>query len=606
MHNTGSIKLTDFYVRRVKRILPALITTLFLSFLFASLIFSPNHLHTIAGSMLSAIFGMSNFYFWFEADYFDTSTKLKPFLHTWSLGIEEQFYLFWSIIIFLIYKFRAKNIILLITITIFAVSLFFNYIFVDDKDSFIHNFILKATDLIANEKSTLFYLLPFRIYEFAIGSMLVFVYTFKINNKLLNDFLFIIGLLLIIYSVSQYNSSIVFPYFYALIPTIGAALVIYSGENSRINIILNNRIMIYIGLISYSLYLVHWPVISFYNYLLEEQDLEIFNQLSIIFISFFFSYLIYNFVETPFRKKVSRIGFLFILFIFILTIILGLHAYKNKGWEWRVNTTIVDIEKVENSEVYHKQFYGGNPGYFDYKAYDESKFADIVLLGDSHSAHYAYGLHEILYKKFNKNIYVGGFSCLHLPNITRIDYVSLCIEYTNKMLEYIKDLPETSIIIISNSWNGQISNARYFDKENNIIDKKLLITDIVREIINLSNITKAKLVVIGNVPTAGLNLYDIFTRPRPLMFNNFNPIDYLYREKDSALVSINRELKRFSEETGKFTFIDPFEILCNDNKCRNIDHNNRLIYSDNAHLSKYGSYFIIDSIQNELLELLNK
>src|SRR5690554_4393619 len=124
VQETGTLHLGEFYIRRVKRILPALVVVLAVSFLFSTLIFSPNYLQTTAGSILSALFGLSNFYFWFEADYFDTSTKLKPFLHTWSLGVEEQFYLFWSLALFTIYKLKAHKVVLPLVIMAILFSLF--------------------------------------------------------------------------------------------------------------------------------------------------------------------------------------------------------------------------------------------------------------------------------------------------------------------------------------------------------------------------------------------------------------------------------------------------------------------------------------------------
>src|SRR5690554_5515757 len=134
---TGTLRLGEFYIRRIKRILPALLVVLAASFLFSALIFSPNYLQTIAGSIFSALFGLSNLYFWFEADYFDTSTKLKPFLHTWSLGVEEQFYLFWSLSLFIIYRLKVSKIIFPFIVLAILFSLFLNYKLADGHSWFI-------------------------------------------------------------------------------------------------------------------------------------------------------------------------------------------------------------------------------------------------------------------------------------------------------------------------------------------------------------------------------------------------------------------------------------------------------------------------------------
>lgn len=613
VNNAGTLNLGSFYIRRVKRILPALVVTLAISFLFSTLIFSPNHLQTIAGSLTSAMFGISNFYFWFEADYFDTSTKLKPFLHTWSLGVEEQFYLFWSLALFTAYKLRIKALIPLLILLAICTSIFLNYKLADGNSWFISKYTPALAELIKDGKSTLFYMLPFRIYEFGIGALLAWFYHLKISNKTANDFLFLIGICMIVYAGTQFTADLIFPYFYGLVPTIGAALIIYSGEGARVSKLLSNKLMVGIGLISYSLYLVHWPIISFYHYLGDEQELILTQQLSIVVLSFVLAFCLYRFVETPLRQpnyfKENKLRLATALGIFFVFSGAGYHAYKNNGWEWRVGEPIVNFEEMENSSEFHKKYYGG-ADYPYYGAVKTNKAPDMVILGDSHGRHYAEGVYQVIAKPNNYSLYIAsGTSCFHLPNFTRTTKGHNWDVNCPKRLEIAKSYLEKSkkppLVIISHSWQSQMGRADILDSSGKRIGIEVSIQHLKQGVLDLKEfIGSSKLVVIGDVPRAGTNLYDIFTRPRPLMFGGFNPEEYLYRERDPKLEEINAEFKRLAEETGGFIFIDPFDYLCDATRCRNLDDERRLIYSDAGHLSKYGSLFVIDAIKDRILTLL--
>ena len=263
-----TINFKQFYTRRIKRIIPALLATIIFSFIFSALIFSPTYLQTIAGSAWSALLSVSNMYFWLEADYFDTSAKLKPFLHTWSLGVEEQYYLLWPLFLFAIYMSGAKRLMLPLIAIVIGVSLYLNFKLIDGKSWIISTYLPNLAELIVDGKNTLFFLLPFRVYEFAIGAGLAWLYYKRIPLRFIDDVLVVIGFGLILYSLFAFDDTIAFPYWYALVPCTGAALIIYAGSRARFTAFLvSNKAMVGIGLISYSLYLVHWPLITFWYYL---------------------------------------------------------------------------------------------------------------------------------------------------------------------------------------------------------------------------------------------------------------------------------------------------------------------------------------------------
>ncbi|MFW0694309.1 acyltransferase family protein [Aliarcobacter butzleri] len=610
IEETASFSFKNFYIRRVKRLLPALFFSLILTTIFATLILSPTHLSSFGLSQISSIFSVSNFYFWIESDYFDVESKLKPLLHTWSLSVEEQFYFIWPLTLILLLKVRRKIFIYSFLIFLVLFSLYLNLKFQDGNIHIINKYFTDWKEYFENGKSTLFFMLPFRTYEFILGASLVWILNYKINIKYFYDVLFIIGLILIGYSMFYLDENIIFPSYYGFIPTIGATIIIYTGNKTRLNFILSNKFMVGIGLISYSLYLFHWPIIVFWNYI-NPTPLLVDNAI-ISLISLFLAYLSYKFVEQPFRiNKFINYSFISKIFIFGLPIALVLISwsmYINNGWKWRISSPVV-FENVGDSKDFHKKFYGG-AGY-SRTGINTNQPADIVLLGDSHGMHYAEGIYKVIAEPNKYNLYIAaGTSCFALPNFTRTtvgnDWDNLCKNALNRGLDFIKK-GNYPIVVVSESWLFQFGVAGILDENGKRIDRKITIQDVKEGILNLKKlIGNSQLIVIGNVPGAGYNLYDIFSRPRPILFTEFNPEYYFYYKPKKENLDFNRELKNLSKDTNQFVFLDPHDVLCENNKCKNLDENNNLIYSDTSHLSKYGSIRVINGFKESLLELLNK
>ena len=245
IESTGRIDFYSFYLRRVRRLLPAFFFTLICSSFFAFWVLSPLQLENYGASLIHSVISSSNIYFYLDSGYFDTSADLKPLLHTWSLGVEEQFYVIWPFILFVGSKVilkKKKSLLPLLVILAGLVSLFF------------------AEFLIPRYPDAVFYLMPFRIFEFAIGAILVWFGPIKQLKPIILDGLLLLGLVLIGCSIFGYSGTTIFPGVSALLPCIGAALCIYSGHALHVGKVLRNRVAVSVGLISYSLYLAHWPV----------------------------------------------------------------------------------------------------------------------------------------------------------------------------------------------------------------------------------------------------------------------------------------------------------------------------------------------------------
>jgi len=610
VESSGKFSFSNFYIRRVRRLFPAMLVVFILTSVFSVLILSPTHLASFGGSLVSSVLSLSNLFFWIEADYFDTSANIKPLLHTWSLSVEEQFYFFWPLTLLLLLKFKNRKITYFAMFLLVVLSFYMNDRFDDGSLSFINNYLPEYKEYFADGKSTIFFLLPFRTYEFIFGASVVWLSAYTLKSRYLYDILFFLGLSLIIYSIFFFNDKMLFPSYYGILPTLGTALLIYSGKYSRFNFLLSNKLFVSIGLISYSLYLVHWPIIVFVNYLFN--DLTVYDQLLILIASILLAILSYRYIEQPFRKKSNnRIKNALKYISLILIIVLlwsGYNMYNNNGWEWRINSP-VKFEKVGDSKDFHRKFYGGEGYPYVGNTVSTTNPADIVVLGDSHARHYMEGLYKVIAKPNNYNLYIASTSCILLPGFTRVtkgnNFDEICPNRLKNGIDFIKK-GKNPVVILSESWLFQLSVADLLDKNGKRMNKKVTADDVIEGIKKLKKqIGDGTLIVIGNVPGAGANLYDIFSRPRPIFFTTFEPSDYIKTAKNNLFVSFNEKLKKEAQRNKEFIFLDPHDILCEGNKCRNLDSNNHLIYSDSYHLSKYGSIEVIKGFKSKINKILD-
>lgn len=190
---TEKFSFSNFYIRRVRRLFPSLVFTLCLTLVAAAFLFSAQFFERFGASLLHALFSLSNFYFWKNSDYFAPAAELEPLLHTWSLSVEEQFYLLWPITLVLLLK-KSSGVRFGILLIIFAMS-------------------LALTRYYIHQTSMIFYLLPFRVFEFIIGALMVWIVEGKSSRNWIDECMTAIGLILIFFAATTYTSSEPFPSF---------------------------------------------------------------------------------------------------------------------------------------------------------------------------------------------------------------------------------------------------------------------------------------------------------------------------------------------------------------------------------------------------------
>jgi peptidoglycan/LPS O-acetylase OafA/YrhL len=290
--STGTFSLMGFYERRIRRIFPALLALLTAVTVVAYLYYVPSELEAYSSSLLAALFSVSNMLFWHEAGYFDAPSALKPLLHTWSLGVEEQFYIFFPLFIFVVRRWwpaRLKYSIWLVT----AIS------------------FLMACWWVRHDPTAAFFFAPLRAWELLLGTILSQNYLPPIRGKVGRNAASALGLLLILIPAFAYSKLTAFPGLTALPPCLGAGLIIAAGEtgSSLVGRVLSWRPVVFVGLISYSFYLWHWPILAF------EDVVPLFTKMSthskggkfiFLVVSISIATLSWRFIETPFRKGQFR------------------------------------------------------------------------------------------------------------------------------------------------------------------------------------------------------------------------------------------------------------------------------------------------------------
>ena len=318
--------IVNFYERRVRRILPALFLVTLVSFPFAWFLLMPSGMQDFSESLIAVATFSSNILFWMQSDYWDTASKLKPLFHTWSLAVEEQYYILFPLFLMLMWR-HSKRWILGSFMLVAAISL-----------------ALAEWGAYYNPSAT-FYLLPTRGWELAIGAGIAFYFLYRkktirtlLSHKLVDELLGVLGLLMIGYSIFVFNKETPFPSLYTLLPTVGTGLIIlFSSSQTIIGRLLSTKPLVAIGLISYSAYLWHQPIFSFARHLFfPEPGYLVFLCLTILVLPL--SYLTWKFVERPFRNK-NTFGrkeiFIFAIAGSLAFIVVGATGHFNEGFKQR-------------------------------------------------------------------------------------------------------------------------------------------------------------------------------------------------------------------------------------------------------------------------------
>ena len=517
---------SNFYKRRIRRIIPALLFVMMCSLPIGWIILPPSSFISLSESILSSIGFVSNIYFHFSGIEYDAWQGLfVPLLHNWSLSIEEQFYIIFPLFIIIVFNFCKKYLLI-----------FLIFCFVS---SFLMHLMLNK-----NYPSTTFYFLHTRIWELICGSLIAY-YEIKLDhrnkNKILSQLMPIIGIGLIIFSIFFFDNKTFHPSFYTLIPVVGVALILwFSNKNDIVTKILSYRIFVAVGLISYSLYLWHYPLFSF------AKNLEIFydnhyGKFLLIIISIILSIITYYLIEQPARKSNSIKAVFFLMALSVLIIITySIVVIINDGFSKRL--------KVKNFQKKHtfayltqddKPCFGRTQNLCNFGSHKKK----IILLGDSHMGSLAFDLYNKTKSKYSfLPITNGGY--FHLREVKQINKHSKKIikqyDILRNNIDKILNKSNKNIIIIGGVTSLYIYNKRIENRalhwDGQFVHKDTLKYDtktIERAFINLLKSLSAnnEIILLYPIPEMGINIQKKKFENRIRIFN-YKYSDYLKQNNE--------------------------------------------------------------------------
>ncbi|MGV8933476.1 MAG: acyltransferase family protein [Gallionellaceae bacterium] len=570
---TNRFSFQEFYSRRIKRIFPALLVVLICCIAFGWFALLADEYKQLGKHIAAGAGFVSNMVLWNESGYFDNSAETKPLLHLWSLGIEEQFYIIWPMLLWLAW--RKKFNFLLITSAIAAITFTLNII------------------NIGSDPISTFYLPQTRFWELLIGSCLAYVVLykqgilqrFKSTNGNLQSFL---GSLLLIVGILFINNEREFPGWWALLPTLGAASIILAGSQAFLNrVILSNRVLVWFGLISFPLYLWHWPLLAFAR-IVESGNPSKEIRLVCVAMAIALAWITFKFIEKPIRF--SKHNFFVTTSLFILMTISGVTGYfiyAFGGLEFRdPNRNAASISyangDIAKQIVGHYWQYTSNSicrGKYDFP---NARFCiqskptppTVILLGTSFANH--------LYAGFIKNDRLNHHSVLSIGTCSPEDVSESDCMAQDKI---IRNSPSIQYAILSNTWPDISEPGVKWNRFIEGLDKRI-------EFLESRGI---KVIIFGPKPEINYDIRGCFSRPFKISANE----SCIVTMKDVALQQKNivSILRKVLERHPRVAYFDQNSIFCNTNQC-SVIKNGMPLLRDNSHYSEYGSNQIIMSFSD--------
>jgi peptidoglycan/LPS O-acetylase OafA/YrhL len=587
--------IVNFYERRARRILPALFFVMAACLPFAWLWLVPNDLIDFGQSLIAVSTFSSNILFWSESGYFDTAAELKPLLHTWSLAVEEQYYILFPIFLMLTWKLGIRWILILLSI-MFLISLG-----ISQWGS-------------SNSSSANFFLLPTRGWELLVGVFVAFhlKYNTHLKSRLLNQALSLLGFGMIIYSIIAFDESTPFPSLYALIPTIGTGLLILCAvPKTFIHKFLSLKFIVGIGLISYSAYLWHQPLLAFARHRLLGDVSELI-LMALCFISLLLAWFSWKFIEAPFRDKKTltrKKVFLFSIGCIFIFSSLGLSMHLKDGFRERVNFSEVlanSFEMPSQDNCFDTPFnhsaeewgciLGGSEGEINF-----------ILFGDSHSLSLKTLVDEKAKEKGIKVFYVGSSGCLPFMGIhpKRNDQYENNCNLLNKRVYELAKSTDIEGIILSARWS-------YYTYGDYDFNGAQLISDTPEGPFNLQHsidtFTSALGETVDNFNTIGVPIH-LITQPPHQKYPS-QSVYFLSAKGIGSLdsLSVRRSdfdrlneipINAFYEYKNKINIYNITDLFCDEYVCL-IGETDRSFYYDNDHLSTDGA-LKLDKVFDEIL-----
>lgn len=593
----------EFYAHRIKRIFPALIVVLTACYTFGWFALLPDEFKQLGKHMAAGAGFVQNLVLWKEAGYFDTASELKPLMHLWSLAIEEQFYLIYPILIWAAWRggLNVMTVVILLALISFGLNV----------------------SWVEKEAVKTFFVPQTRFWELLAGSVLAYLQFFK--RKLIGDWLIcwifhraifkhppvpakqrtvllqltsVFGLLLIILAVLTLHKGKLFPGWWALAPVVGAVLLIASGPNAWVNQkILGSRLMVFVGLISYPLYLWHWPILSFVRIVESEMPAQKI-RIAAIAVSFVLAWLTYRFVERPIRfGQNSWVKTAVLVILLAIAGYVGFNAFQRDGLGFRYGK-VDPVRSLQIKKIGEAWRFSGYPDPSDLwldqstglKGVGANAERLVLFVGDSHAFQYENSIQSLYEQK----------------RILNSSALFLYPDFPPVIDEKILDDPRITDVVFSFYWSYKYGSETVNQAmrccgagKNGVVGRYTLP---LRNLEEMEQINSSLESTLGKVVKKGKKAWVILDNPfgeeldaRSKLTRTFyggvsiSPLVTLSRTKALERTEPVRSfLIDIANRTGA-RVVDPFKALCSDAECPMFSDGGDLLYKDYDHLSLFAS-----------------
>lgn len=583
-----SFSISNFYEKRVRRLFPSLLLVMSSTLVVGYFILLPNEYERLGYGAIAGLAFFANISQYYKVGYFDIDSANWQLAHLWSLGIEEQFYLFWPLLLSLIWKYFGNSLVankklLITTALMFLVSFLIN----------INN--------VSWRPEWVFYMPFTRLWELLLGGLLAIIPASDVLSKKLKSFFVVLGIFLVLAGAFILNQKSIFPGIAALMPTVGAALAIYYGNQGDVEgNFLSRRSIVCIGLISYPLFLWHWPLLSF-AYILKDGALDAITKIIVLLLTFILSVITYIGIEKPIRRSKNKNIAKTLIGINIVLILLSLTIVYGNGLPKRMNGIMGglppnELIRISQSDFYsridkkwrtRKCFLEKDQGWvgFSSDCVGAPNSIKIFIWGDSHAAALYSGLEEFVVRH-QLSWQLSQYTTSACPPI--LGYSGFinknCKEINEQNFHLIKRL-NPDVVILEAAW--------YWDE----YDLSRL-SGTIRDLKDLGNI---KIIVIGPTPN--------WVEPVPKVlikyYTTYKTLPYAHT---NFMLDVDR-IKKVDLEVAEIArqnsvdYVSLYDSFCNARGCltmlgQSVDD---IVSYDTGHLSPAAALFVFESLGSHFI-----
>lgn len=590
----GRFGYSDFYQRRIRRLFPALFLVLAATLLAGLFLLLPSDLVTLGRTTAATVFYGSNIDLWRHSGYFDGNAELNPLLHTWSLAVEEQFYIGLPILLLLVHRYARRRlgaIVVAVGLVSYALAIFAQ----------------------SRRPSAVFFLAPFRAWELMAGAVLALGLVPILRQRWLRELLSVAGLGLLAYAILWIEPGPEFPGWIAALPVLGSAALLHAGTSgdTLVGRALSWRPMVYVGLISYSLYLWHWPLIVYAKYLNGLQPLGAWRW-AILALAVGLSALSLRFVETPFRKRrllrEPRPLFRNAAIATAATAGIALVLAFGGGWRDRFGPEIVALDRERTPEIPFLACMGrlADPVLGEscvVGAGNEAGPPSVLIWGDSHALAWLPAFDALLREQGLRGLFAGQSACAPLLDV-RNPSNPLCAGHNDQVRQLLLDDARLRLVVMvaswpSYSWEG--GKYRIEDAEGRK-GNPVVFPDALRRTLRFLEAENRVAWLIGPTPGAPSELPLRMAMARRAGDGQPAPIPTVRFEKRrqtfaQALAALPERLP--------LVFTDPSAWLCDAATCR-YETAGLPLYRDRGHLNVRGAAYLRPFLEPAFLEAITR